>query len=195
MGRMKGPILIVELTGDNATVRYPLEKAPDGTWRRTLRGLSAEKGFEHGFTYRVFGGRTWTQLNRIDWAERPVILDTAVRLHFPEYMAIPEPRPNPPRERDVIGPAGSKVEVMVEIEGEVAGGDIQLLEARVKRTPNRDRRERLWFDNALARRGPADAGSGSGSRRPRSGRRRTAITRRRRRPASTGSSGRPRRSS
>jgi hypothetical protein len=141
--------LTVELAGGHATVRYPLEKAPDGTWRRTLRGLSAEKGFEKGFTYRVFGGRTWTRLNRIDWAERPVILDTAVRLHFPEYMGIPEARPNPPRERDVIGPAGSRVEVVVEVEGEVAAGDVQLLEARVKRTPNRDRRERLWFDNAL----------------------------------------------
>jgi hypothetical protein len=141
--------LTIELTGDRATVRYPLEKATNGSWRRTLRGLSAEKGFEKGFTYRVFGGRTWTKLNRIDWAERPVILDTTVRLHFPEYMAIPEPRPNPPRERDVIGPAGSTVEVAVEVEGEVASGDIQLLEARVKRTPNRDRRERMWFDNAL----------------------------------------------
>src|SRR5207248_2166415 len=66
-----------------------------------------------------------------------------------EYMAIPDPRPNPPKERDVIGPAGSTVEVAVEVEGEVAAGDIQLLEARVKRTPNRDRRERMWFDNAL----------------------------------------------
>jgi hypothetical protein len=141
--------LMVELTGDNATVRYPLEKVPDGTWRRTLRGLSAEKGFEKGFTYRVFGGRTWTRLNRIDWAERPVVLETAVRVRFPEYMAIPDPRPNPPKERDVIGPVGSQVEVMVEVEGEVAAGDIQLLEARVKRTPNRDRRERVWFDNAL----------------------------------------------
>src|SRR5207245_1083826 len=71
--------LIVELIGENSTVKYPLEKGADGVWRRTLRGLSSERGFEKGFTYRVFGGRTWTRLNRIDWAERPVILDTAVR--------------------------------------------------------------------------------------------------------------------
>lgn len=141
--------LTIELTGDHATVRYPLEKTPDGTWRRTLRGLSAEKGFERGFTYRVFGSRTWTKQNRIDWAERPVIADTVVRLHFPEYMAIPEPRRNAPKDRDVIGPAGSTVEVTVDVEGEVASGDIQLLEARVKRTPNRERRERVWFDNTL----------------------------------------------
>jgi hypothetical protein len=141
--------LSIEFTGDHATVRYPMEKTPDGTWRRTLRGLSSEKGFEKGFTYRVFGGRTWTKQNRIDWAKRPVIVDTTVRLRFPEYMAIPEPRPNPPKDRDVIGPAGSTVEVTVDVDGEVAAGDIQLLEARVKRTPNRDRRERVWFDNAL----------------------------------------------
>jgi hypothetical protein len=141
--------LTLELVGNDATVRHPLKKETDGVWRLTLRGLSSEKGFEKGFTYRVFGGRTWTKENRIDWAERPVILDTQVKLFYPDYMAIPEPRPNPPRERDVIGPAGSRVEVAVDVEGDVAAGDIQLLEARVKRTPNRDRRERMWFDNAL----------------------------------------------
>jgi hypothetical protein len=145
----EGPAPTLELIGDNATVRYPLEKAPDGTWRRTLRGLSAEKGFEHGFTYRVFGGRTWTKQNRIDWAERPAIVVMATRLYFPEYMAIPEPRPDSPKERDVIGPAGSRIEINVEVEGDVVAGDIQLLEARIKRTANRDRRERLWFDNTL----------------------------------------------
>jgi hypothetical protein len=130
--------LNLELTGIDATVRYPLDKGADGVWRRTLRGLSSEKGFEHGFTFRVFGGRTWTRQNRIDWVERPVILDTAVKLHFPEYMGIPEPLSNPPRERDVIGPAGSRVEVLVEVAGEVAAGEIQLLETRVKTTPNQD---------------------------------------------------------
>jgi hypothetical protein len=141
--------LVAELVGAGSTVRHPLKKDTDGVWRLTLRGLSAEKGFENGFTFRIFGGRTWTQQNRIDWAERPVILDTQVRLYFPDYMAIPEPRPNPPKERDVFGPVGSRVEVAVEVEGDVASGDIQLLEARVKRTPNRDRRERIWFDLAI----------------------------------------------
>jgi len=122
--------LMLDLTGANATVRYPLEKGPDGVWRRTLRGLSAEKGFEDGFTYRVFGGRTWTRVNHIDWAARPVVLDTVVRVCFPDYMAIPEPRVNPPRVRDVIGPAGGKVEVVVATEGDVASGAIHLTASR-----------------------------------------------------------------
>jgi hypothetical protein len=138
----------VELVGDHATVRYPLEKSPDGTWRRTLRGLSAERGFENGFTYRVFGGRTWTKQNRIDWAERPIIVDTAVRLHFPEYMAIPGPRFNPPGDRDIVGPVGSTVEVSVAVEGDVAAGDIQLFEARIRSSP--DRPGIGWFAGAPA---------------------------------------------
>jgi hypothetical protein len=123
--------LTLELDGDGATVRFPLEKGPDNVWRRTLRGLGSERGFEHGFNYRVHGGRTWTRQSRIDWAERPVVLETVVRLHFPEYMAIPEPRVNPPRERDATGPEGSRVEVVVEVEGDVAAGEIQLMETRL----------------------------------------------------------------
>jgi hypothetical protein len=138
--------LSLELVGTVGTVRHPLKKESDGIWRLSLRGLSAEKGLERGFTYRVFGGRTWTKLNRIDWAERPVILDTQVKLFCPEYMAIPEPRANLPKERDVVGPAGSRVEVAVTVEGEIAAGEIQLLEARVKRTPNPDR---SWFTPAV----------------------------------------------
>ncbi|HEX3149024.1 MAG TPA: hypothetical protein VHR66_13165 [Gemmataceae bacterium] len=142
--RSEPETLTIELTGNNATVKYPLEKGPDGAWRRTLRGLSAEKGFEHGFTYRVFGGRTWTRQNRIDWAERPVIVETAVRLHFPDYMAIPGPRPSSPKERDVIGPAGSKVEVSIEVEGDVAAGDIQLLETGMMRYPLHQVDDHTW---------------------------------------------------
>lgn len=141
--------LILELTGHNATVRHPLEKAPDGTWRRTLRGLSAEKGFENGFAYRVFGGRTWTRRNRIDWAERPVILHTAVRLRYPEHLGIPGDRA---AHRNVIGPAGSTVEVVVQTEGNVAAGEIRLLEAHWKQRPASPA---TWFGGVLAA-GPAE---------------------------------------
>lgn len=126
----------LELIGTNASMHFPLEKEADGIWRRTLRGLSAERGFEKGFTYRVFGGGTWTRQNRIEWVERPVILETSVKMRFPEYIGIREPQINPPRERDVVGPAGSQVEVIVDVTGEVAGGDIQLLETHLKPTPN-----------------------------------------------------------
>lgn len=139
--------LTLELVGKDAVVRYPLKKEADDVWRLTLRGLSSEKGFENGFTYRVFGGRTWTKENRIDWAERPVIVDAAVKLHFPEYMAISEPRANRAKERDVVGLAGSRVEISVDVEGEVASGDIQLLnrEQVVARTfPLRRTNERTW---------------------------------------------------
>jgi hypothetical protein len=122
--------LMVELTGENAGVHYPLEKDADGVWRRTLRGLSAERGFEKGFTYRVFGGRIWTRQNRIDWTGRPVIVDTNVRVHFPEYMGIPDPLRLSPKDRNVVGPAGSEVEVVVTAEGDVAEGVIQLLKGK-----------------------------------------------------------------
>jgi cell division septum initiation protein DivIVA len=119
--------LTLELTGADATVRYPLEKGPDGVWRRTLRGLSAERGFEDGFTYRVFGGRTWTRESRIDWAARPVIAGSAVVLHYPEYMGIPGPRVS---SRDVTGPTGSRVEIVVATEGDVVAGTIHLTATR-----------------------------------------------------------------
>ena len=85
--------LTVELVGEDAVVRHPLELAAEGAWLRTLRGLSAEKAFAKGLTYRIFGGGTWSREHRIDWAERPAVADVRVRVHHPAYMGILEPRP------------------------------------------------------------------------------------------------------
>ena len=122
----------VELIGDGATVRHPLERSADGIWQRTLRGLSAEKAFAKGFTYRVIGGGTWSRVQRIDWAERPAIAEIQVSVRFPAYLGFAEPRANPSGDRDAAGPAGSMVEVAVETDGEVVEGELQCLESRLK---------------------------------------------------------------
>jgi hypothetical protein len=138
--------LVVELVGKDTTIRHSLKKDEDGIWRLGIRGLSSERGFEQGFTFRVFGGRTWSKESRVDWTERPVLLDTHIKLHFPDYMAISEPRAVAPKQRDVVGPADSRVEVAVDVEGDVAAGEIELLESRVVSPPNHERR---WFNIPL----------------------------------------------
>ena len=132
---------------DTLTVELVMTPPPSATnsramsvWRLSLRGLSAEKGFEKGFTYRVFGGRTWTKQNRIDWAERPVILDTQVKFYYPDYMAIPNRGRIRRRNAMSLRPVGSRVEVAVTVEERWLA--TFNCEARVKRTPNPDRR---WF--------------------------------------------------
>ena len=122
--------LTVELAGDGVVVRHPLEHTGDGAWQRTLSGLSAEKAFARGFTYRILGGGTWSREQRIDWAERPAVADVRVRVLYPPYLGIAEPRANPPGTRDATAPTGSTVEVVVETEGEVVDGDLQRFESR-----------------------------------------------------------------
>ena len=137
--------LTLELAGNDAVVRHPLKKESDGVWRLTLRGLSSERGFEKGFTYRVFGGRTWTKRNRIDWVARPAVGGTTIKVHLPDYMAIRELRVNPAKERDVVGPVGSRVEIAVEVEGDVAAGVIHLQDRREARVvPLDNTNERTW---------------------------------------------------
>jgi hypothetical protein len=129
--------LTVELVGDGATVRHPLELTGDAVWQRTLRGLSAEKAFAKGFTYRIIGGGTWSREQHIEWAERPAVADVRVRVQYPAYLGVVEPRVNPRGDRDATGPTGSTVEVAVETEGEVVEAELQCYEVRTKPLPHR----------------------------------------------------------
>jgi len=141
--------LWVELYSDHgaATLKHDLQKGKSADWKLTLSGtLSA--GFEDGFTYRVFGGGTWSKKHRITMVERPRIVGQHTVLHFPEYMALP-PRVDPPQATEVTGPDGSEVEVVVQSEGQVAEGEVQILEPRRRNPAIKERPDRLWFDDRL----------------------------------------------
>jgi hypothetical protein len=134
--------------GDAETLWYDLEKQKDKpVWRFTLSG-SLPPGYEDTFTYRVHGGGTWSPKYRITVVERPAIAEVHTILHYPEYMALP-PRESPPRMADVTGPEGGKVEVVVQAEGSVARGSVQLLEYRQPKEVVEDRPERVWFEDRL----------------------------------------------
>lgn len=119
--------LRVELYGIQKTLYYDMEPVSRGEWQRVLQGLHAEPGFEVGFEYRIFGGGTWSPLQSIRWIDRPSIDAMTIRIHHPEYMGIPEPRINPPKDRDIVGPIGSTVEVQVTTQGDVAHASLDLL--------------------------------------------------------------------
>jgi predicted nucleic acid-binding Zn-ribbon protein len=119
-------------------LRYDLErqKADPHLWTFKLGSGNIAAGFENAFRYRVFGGGTWSKQYQLTMVDRPGIVSLHTVLHYPEYLGLPEPRVNPPQTADVTGPEGSRIEVVVEAEGQVASGTIQLL-------------ERLWVDGKV----------------------------------------------
>jgi hypothetical protein len=129
--------------GNARGLRYDLEKFAPALCRFTLAG------FDSSFNYRVRGGETWTRRNRITVVDRPSIVSLGTVLRYPEYMQIPEPRYGPPQVADVTGPVGSTVEVEVQSKGDVAQGEIQLLDTRMARVPLGERPERIWFQERL----------------------------------------------
>jgi hypothetical protein len=141
--------LWAELYSDSgaATLKHDLQKGKNADWKVTLAG-PLPAGFEDGFTYRIFGGGTWSKKNRITLVERPRIVAQHTVLHFPEYMALP-PRVDPPQATEVTGPEGSEVEVIVQSEGQVAEGEVQILEPRRRNPAIKERPDRLWFDDRL----------------------------------------------
>lgn len=124
-------------------LNYEMTKVGPDLWRFPLTG------YETSFAYRVRGGGTWSIRKRITMVERPTIEGLSTVLHFPEYMALPEPRVGPPQAADVTGPEGSAVEVVVRAGGSVAEGEIQLLGSRPKQAAVVDRPERTWFQERL----------------------------------------------
>ncbi|RPI84188.1 MAG: hypothetical protein EHM42_07715, partial [Planctomycetaceae bacterium] len=117
--------LRVEITSPESgkTLWYDLvSEGPD--WIFTLSGM------EQAFDYRIHGGGTWSRLHRITMIDRPQIVELRAALHYPKYMGFPEPRVNPSNVGDVTGPEESTVEVIVATAGDVAQGEIQLLQPR-----------------------------------------------------------------
>jgi hypothetical protein len=147
--------LRLELYGENgASQRYDLEKGDDGVWRREVKGLAAAPGFGKTFTYRVFGGGTWSRLNEVRWLDRPAVAGITALLHYPDYLKYPAPKdiaagPKDIRGPDVAGPEDAEVEIVAETEGEVRQAEVQLYETVVRRTEVKDREEKVWFGPEL----------------------------------------------
>jgi hypothetical protein len=143
--------LYLEMHGERGakSLRHDLVKQKDGTWKFTLSTANIAAGFENAFRYRVHGGGTWSKQFEITIADRPTITNRYTVLHFPEYMALPEPRVGPPQTLEVTGPEGSQVEVVVEADGQVSEGAIQFLEARKRRLQPSEQVERVWFEDKL----------------------------------------------
>lgn len=131
--------------GDKSIWR-DLDKQQDGRWTTRVRGLDA--GFENGFTYRIHGGGTWSKQYHIRVLDRPVIGSIRTVLHYPDYMGL-DPKANPPGMTDVAGPQGSQVEVLVDAEGNLAAGDIQLLAWTGPKPDSGEEKEQVWLDGAL----------------------------------------------
>ncbi len=115
------------------------------TWKFRL------PAYDSSFEYRVHGGGTWTKLAKITMLERPRIVGLQAAVTYPTYMQMPEKRLNPPDVADVSGPAGSTVEVSVNVEGDASVGEIQLLreEVRLVEISSMQRQERPWFGDML----------------------------------------------
>ena len=124
---------------------------PASTESTTQQTSFSLVGMQRDFRYRVRGGQTWTPQFQVTMLERPRIVGLQTVLHYPEYMRIAEPRYGAPQTKDVTGPKDSKVEVIIEVEGDVADGEIVLLEPQLQRVAITDRpeRERVWFSDAL----------------------------------------------
>jgi hypothetical protein len=131
-------------------LRYDLErqKQDPARWTFTLGSTNIAPGFENAFTYRVFGGGTWSREYHLTMVDRPRIVGQHTVLHYPDYMLI-EPRVGAPDTLDVTGPEESRVEVVVRAEGQVSEGAVQLLEYRQPGPGVKDRPERVWVDDRL----------------------------------------------
>ena len=64
-----------------ATYDLTPDRNDPARWKVVVDGGSLGAGFENGFRYRVYGGRTWSKQYRINLVDRPVIVsvNTAVR--------------------------------------------------------------------------------------------------------------------
>lgn len=127
---------------------HDLAKVSATTWKLTLSGKLPE-GFEEQFDYRVHGGGTWTRRYHVGMVDRPQIINLHTVLHYPEYMGINEPRIGAPQTAEVTGPEASTVEVVVKSQGNVQGGEVQLLEYGQSADDEIDRAERVWFEDRV----------------------------------------------
>jgi hypothetical protein len=144
--------LRVELYGAGRTRPRTFALTPDRNdgrrWRVVVDGASLGAGYEDGFRYRVYGGRTWSKQYSIQLVDRPVISAVSTAVRYPAYMKVAEVQPTPPQ-LPVAGPEGSTVLVTVEAQGPVASGEVQLLEPSVARLPMDKQQERGWVEGKL----------------------------------------------
>jgi hypothetical protein len=144
--------LRLELYGaSGATHTYDLkpDRHDGSVWKTTVDGASLGAGFENGFCYRILGGGTWSKQYAIHLVERPVLASVQTAVFYPKYMDIPEPHPTPPQAIEVTGPEGGKVEVVVNAQGQVATGEIQILQPAMRAIPRQDQVEHVWFEDKL----------------------------------------------
>ncbi len=145
--------LRLELYNDagQPTLTYDLkaDKQDSKTWRYTVDGSSLGAGYQDGFRYRVYGGKTWSKEYSIRLVERPVLVSVATAVYYPKYMAVSEPHPTPPQAVEVTGPEGGEVEVRVQAQGQVATGEVQLLRPAVQAIPAHAQVEHSYFEDKL----------------------------------------------
>jgi hypothetical protein len=148
--------LTLELTSPTAKkpLRHDLKKLDANHWSFTLSGTLPE-GFEKGFAYRIRGGGTWSKEYQITMVERPTITGLYTVFHYSQYMDLPsEERKDHAQAAEIAGPEGtpddpSYVEVVVQADGDVTEGEVQILRSETRKVPVKDRSERVWFDKEL----------------------------------------------
>ncbi|MBC7967465.1 MAG: hypothetical protein H7Z17_16240, partial [Fuerstia sp.] len=106
-------------------------------------------GLQNDFSFRVYGGGTWSKKYVVTMLDRPRIVGLQTALHYPTYMRVSEPRLGPPQSADVTGPVDSTVEITVDVEGDASEGEIELLERRNRLIDVPDRLERVWFTDQM----------------------------------------------
>ncbi|MFV1967868.1 MAG: hypothetical protein ACC628_20750, partial [Pirellulaceae bacterium] len=121
-GSLRLEVRSVDEKGRSKNLRYAFPEVQDRRATFTLAGM------QQSFTYRVRGGRTWTQRYRVTMLDRPRIVGLRTVLHYPAYMTTLDPLPGPPQVADIQGPAGSTVELFVDVEGHAAQGEIERLQ-------------------------------------------------------------------
>ena len=137
-GGVKAPLLPLTRSEKDPTV-----------WTCWLDGASLGDAFKDGFRYRVRGGGTWSKEYSLRLVARPVILGVQTAVHYPAYMGINEPLVTPPQTPRVTGPEGGAVKVIVQSQGEVARGEVQLLVPGKRKIPLSEQVERPWFEGKL----------------------------------------------
>jgi hypothetical protein len=141
--------LILEARGDGEPllVRQPFRRLDDGRWGLVLSTSGIGLGADRALHYRVRGGGTWTREQEVRLVDRPLLLGLSAAVHYPAYMGMTLPRPNPPQVADVTGPEDSRIEVAVRAEGDVREAEIQFLERRWEPIEPEERVERVWFED------------------------------------------------
>jgi hypothetical protein len=145
--------LRLEVCNDGGQPSHPFELKADRqdpkVWRCVVDGASLGAGYENGFRYRIYGGGTWSKEYAIRLVERPVLLGVTTAVYYPKYMGIAEPHLTPAQAVEVTGPEGGEVEVVVQAQGQVASGEVQLLKPGIKPIPAHAQVEHPWFEDKL----------------------------------------------